>query len=90
MIIKRPLTTEDKEMMSSLKLGNTFQSRTLLGMDNGETGIKMALSTWSYMILEPPLPRTAYVYPPIAAVLVIGVEFWIYTKFRNNRNGRKK
>jgi hypothetical protein len=59
-------------------------------MDNGETGIKMALSTWSYMILEPPLPRTAYVYPPIAAVLVIGVEFWIYTKFRNNRNGRKK
>lgn len=91
LILKRPLTTEDKENDVQFEVGK-YIPIAYFAWDgsNGETDIKMALSTWSYMILEPPRPRTAYVYPPLAAVLVIGAEFWIYTKFRNNKNSRKK
>ncbi len=91
LILKRSLTTEDKENDVQFDVGK-YIPIAFFAWDgsNGETDIKMGLSTWSYMILEPPLPRTAYVYPPIAAVLVVGIEFWIYTKFRNNKNSRKR
>jgi DMSO reductase family type II enzyme heme b subunit len=91
LILKRSLVTEDKENDVQFEVGK-YIPIAFFAWDgnNGETDIKMALSTWSYMIMEPPLPRTAYVYPPLAAFLVIGVEFWIYMKFRNNRNGKKK
>ena len=91
LILKRSLTTDDKENDVQFEIGR-YIPIAYFAWDgsNGETDLKMGLSTWSYFILEPPMPRTAFVYPPIAAVLVVGIEFWIYTKFRNNKSNRKK
>ncbi|HXC62663.1 MAG TPA: c-type cytochrome, partial [Nitrospiria bacterium] len=92
LILKRSLTTEDKDNDVQFDATGKYIPIAFFAWDgsNGETDIKMGLSTWSYMVLEPPIPKTAYVYPPLAVVLVVGIEFWIYTKFRNNKNGRKK
>jgi DMSO reductase family type II enzyme heme b subunit len=90
LVLKRSLTTDDdKDVQFAIGQYIPIDYFAWDG-SNGETGLKMGLATWSYMILEPPLPRTAFVYPLLAGGLVVGVEFWIYTKFRNNKSNRKK
>ncbi|MFQ5989345.1 MAG: ethylbenzene dehydrogenase-related protein, partial [Candidatus Methylomirabilales bacterium] len=42
--------------------------------DNGEAGSKMSLSSWYYLRLEPSPSRTRWVYAPLAAVGVFGLE----------------
>ena len=42
-------------------------------------------STWYYTILEPPVPAKVYVYPIIAVFAVIGLEWWVRSRF-----GKKK
>jgi len=37
----------------------------------------MAVSTWYYTILEPPLPDSLYYMPPIMAVVFVGLQGWL-------------
>jgi len=37
----------------------------------------MAISTWYYTILEPPLPDSLYYMPPIMAVIFVGLQGWL-------------
>ncbi|GBD31930.1 MAG: hypothetical protein KatS3mg081_2354 [Gemmatimonadales bacterium] len=44
--------------------------------DNTEGGGRMAVSTWYYLVLEEPVPGTAYVTPVVAAMLT-GLLGWV-------------
>lgn len=45
----------------------------------------MAISTWLYTILEPPIPDSIYYMPPILAILFIGLEGWLVWMTKRTR-----
>ncbi|MGH7410842.1 MAG: c-type cytochrome, partial [Candidatus Methylomirabilis sp.] len=49
---------------------------------NGESGNKMSISTWYYLFLEAPASTKTFVYPPLAAMLTVGVELLIVRRVR--------
>lgn len=87
-IIKRPLKTEDKERDVQFEQGKyipiAFQA---WDGDNGEAGARMALSAWYYLILQPPIPTTAFIYPPIAILAMVGIQWWVIRKAKSLHNG---
>ncbi|MEW6324177.1 MAG: c-type cytochrome [Nitrospirota bacterium] len=87
-IIKRPLKTEDKEGDVQFEQGKyipiAFQA---WDGDNGEAGARMALSAWYYLILQPPVPTTAFIYPPIVAIAMVGIQWWVIRKAKSMQNG---
>ncbi|MBI5197327.1 MAG: c-type cytochrome [Nitrospirae bacterium] len=93
LIIKRSLTTSDPENDVQFETGKYIPT-AFFAWDghNGDTGAKMSLSTWYYTILEPPVPMTVYVYPPIVMVLVVGLEVWVRRQVvkSNGKGGGKK
>jgi hypothetical protein len=44
---------------------------------NAESGNKMAVSAWYYLILEEPASAKRFVYPPLAALAAVAVELLI-------------
>lgn len=77
-IMKRPLTTDDKDLDVQFKTGQYIPT-VFFAWDghNGDAGLKMAVSAFYYSILEPPVPIEAKVYPALMAVGVIIAEGWI-------------
>jgi DMSO reductase family type II enzyme heme b subunit len=45
--------------------------------DDKEKDEHMAISTWYYTILEPPLPDSLYYMPPIMAIIFVGLQGWL-------------
>jgi hypothetical protein len=45
----------------------------------------MAISTWYYTILEPPLPDSLYYMPPIMAVIFVGLQGWLVWMTKRTR-----
>lgn len=43
---------------------------------NGEVGRKLSMSSWYYLRLEPPPSRARWLYPPLVATAVFGLELW--------------
>ncbi len=85
-ILKRALTTSDKENDVQFEKGYYIPTAFFAwDGNNGDIGPKMSISTWDYLILEPPVPAKVYVYPPIALLVVAGVEFWVWRRFRGGK-----
>jgi len=75
LVMKRALTTEDKEHDAQLEMGKNIPVVFFAwDGDAGEFGGKMALSTYYYLMLEPPVPNKVYVVPPIVAGVVVLLE----------------
>ncbi len=76
-IMKRTLLTEDKEKSAQLVNGTNIPM-TFFAWDGdaGEVGGRMALSTFYYLMMEPPIPTTVYIYPPIVFFVLIGLLSW--------------
>jgi mono/diheme cytochrome c family protein len=87
-ILKRSLKTDDKDHDVQFEVNKyipiAFQA---WDGDNGEAGAKMALSAWYYVVLQPLTPTKAYVYPFVAIILVVGVQWWVIRKATNMQNG---
>ena len=45
----------------------------------------MAISTWYYTILEPPLPDSLYYMPPIMAVVFVCFQGWLVWMTKRTR-----
>jgi hypothetical protein len=45
----------------------------------------MAISTWYYTILEPPLPDSLYYMPPIMAGIFVGLQGWLVWMTKRTR-----
>jgi len=84
-VMKRALQTEDKEKSAQMEVGKNIPIVFFAwDGDAGERDGKMALSTYYYLMLEPPIPQTVYIVPPIVAGVVIVVQFFVL------RNARRK
>jgi DMSO reductase family type II enzyme heme b subunit len=76
-ILERALLTEDKEKSAQLVSGSNIPM-TFFAWDGdaGEVGGRMALSTFYYLMMEPPIPNTVYIIPPIVFVVMAGCLQW--------------
>ncbi len=87
-VMKRPLETGDKEKDAQLEMGKNIPIVFFAwDGDAGEVEGRMALSTYYYLMLEPPVPTKVYVVPPIVAVVVVLIEGLISWKVRKEKKG---
>lgn len=87
-IIKRPLTG-DYEEVAYLQNGQ-YIPMVFFAWDghNGDVGRKMAVSAIYYLVMEPPVENTVFIYPTIMAVGIIVLEGWVLGR-RSNRRKEK-
>lgn len=52
--------------------------------DQGEEGLKMAISAWYYLRLDLPTPASVYLWPLAFGLLALGGELWLLRRFRGN------
>lgn len=76
-ILQRALLTEDKEKSAQLVSGTNIPM-TFFAWDGdaGEVGGRMALSTFYYLMMEPPIPQSVYIVPPIVFLVMVGCLQW--------------
>ncbi len=81
-VFKRKLTTDRKDRLNFVE--GVFIPVAFNAMDgsNGEEGKKRSISTWYYIILEPPTPLRVYLFPPIALILGAIFELWLVRRVR--------
>lgn len=53
--------------------------------DQGEDGLKMAISTWYYLLPEPPTPLTVYLWPLGLGFVALGGEAWLLRRMRRRK-----
>lgn len=75
LVMRRSLLTEDKEHDAQIEMGHNIPIVFFAwDGDAGEVDGKMAISTYYYLMLEPPVPGKVYVIPPIVAGVVVLLE----------------
>ncbi len=50
--------------------------------ENDEKGNKAEISSWYYLMLEPPTPVKVYVMPPLVSFLVFGIGLFLHRKLK--------
>lgn len=85
-MFKRSLTTEDKELDVQIPT-TTFIPVSFMQWTGNykEHNENMAISTWYYTILEPPIPSSIYYIPPVTAVIFAGFQGWLVWMTRRTR-----
>ncbi|MEK7703215.1 MAG: c-type cytochrome [Nitrospirota bacterium] len=90
-VMKRALLTEDKEKSAQLETGKNIPIVFFAwDGDAGEHDGKMALSTYYYLMLEPPVPQNVYIVPPIVAGVVLLLEGWVFLVARRKKKEREE
>jgi DMSO reductase family type II enzyme heme b subunit len=85
-VMKRALTTADTEKSAQLDLGKNIPVVFFAwDGDAGEHDGKMALSTYYYLMLEPPVPTRVYIVPPVVAGVVLLLEGWVFYTARKRK-----
>jgi mono/diheme cytochrome c family protein len=85
-VLKRPLQTEDKAKSAQLEVGKNIPIVFFAwDGDAGERDGKMALSTYYYLMLEPPIPQYVYIVPLIVGGVVLVAELFILFKARRKK-----
>ena len=88
LVLKRPLQTDDKEKSAQLEVGKNIPIVFFAwDGDAGERDGKMALSTYYYLMLEPPVPQIVYTAPPIVGVIVWSL--LVFTGVKARKKNRK-
>ena len=84
-LIQRPLKG-DYEEVAYLERGK-YIPLVFFAWDghNGDVGRKMAVSAFYYLVMEPPIPTTTYIYPALIAVGMVIVEGWVLGRRANRR-----
>ena len=82
-VVRRPLETEDGAREVQLRPGQMvpIAFHAWEGA-NGETGLKMALSSWYFLHLRQPAPVTSYLLVLLVVVGAFGVEYGIIRLMR--------
>ena len=85
-LMKRALSTEDKDADVQFQTGQYIPTVFFVwDGHNGDAGLKMAVSTFYYTILEPPMPIEAKIYPFLMAIGMIIAEGWILRRRASKR-----
>ncbi len=51
---------------------------------NGESGLQRSISSWSFVLLEEPIPLKVYLYTVAGIILAVGLEFWAIRRVRQS------
>jgi mono/diheme cytochrome c family protein len=85
-VLKRALLTENKDLDAQLEAGKNIPMVFFAwDGDAGEFGGKMALSTYYYLMLEPPVPAKVYVIPPVVAGVIVMLEGLVLYSARKSK-----
>ena len=84
-IVKRPLKG-DYEEVAYLEPGK-YIPMVFFAWDghNGDVGRKMAVSAFYYLVMEPLIPMTTYLYPSLITVGIVIIEGWVLGRRANKR-----
>lgn len=87
-IVKRPLKG-DYEENAYLEQGK-YIPMVFFAWDghNGDVGRKMAVSAFYYLVMEPPIPLTTYIYPGLITVGIVIIEGWVLGRRANRRKAK--
>ena len=87
-IIKRPIKG-DYEEVAYLEPGK-YIPMVFFAWDghNGDVGRKMAVSAFYYLVMEPQIPLTTYVYPGLITVGIVIIEGWVLGRRANRRKAK--
>lgn len=87
-IIKRPIKG-DYEEVAYLEAGK-YIPMVFFAWDghNGDVGRKMAVSAFYYLVMEPQIPLTTYVYPGLITVGIVIIEGWVLGRRANRRKAK--
>ncbi len=81
-VFKRGLVAEGKGRLNFVEGVFIPIAFNVMDGSNGEEGKKRAISTWYYLILEPPTPIRVYILPPVALIFGIVFELWLARRVR--------
>ena len=84
-LIKRPLFSEDKDDTQFEKGKLIPLAITVWDGSSGEYGVKKAVSSWYYITLVTPTPKSIYGYIAIAIIMGVSVEFFFIARYRRTR-----
>jgi mono/diheme cytochrome c family protein len=86
-MFRRSMSTEDPNKTDVQIPRATFIPVSFMQWSgwNKEHDEHMAISTWVYTILEPPLPASLVYMPPIMAVAFFGFQLWLVRMTRRTR-----
>jgi DMSO reductase family type II enzyme heme b subunit len=81
--MSRPLVPRDPSTDLAFEAGRLvpFAVQAWDG-SNGEKGLMMSLSSWSFLVLEPPPSRTAYLAPILGVAFTGLFEWWLVRRAR--------
>ena len=84
-IVKRPIKG-DYEEVAYLEPGK-YIPMVFFAWDghNGDVGRKMAVSAFYYLVMEPQIPLTTYIYPGLITVGIVVIEGWVLGRRANRR-----
>ena len=88
-VMKRPLKTEDKNDVQFEKGRFIPMALNVWDGSNGEHNLLMSLSTWSYVILEVPVPAKVYIYTLLGIIGAGGIEVLLIRQSKKNKSQRK-
>jgi len=88
-VMKRALTTKDTNTDTMFKQGKLIPiAFHIWDGSNGETGLQRSISSWSFLLLEEPVPPKVYAYTVVGIVLAAGIEFWAIRRVRRRSDDR--
>lgn len=84
-VMKRALTTKDTANDIQFERGKLIPIvfHVWDGF-NGETGLQRSISSWSFVLLEEPVPLKVYLYAVAGIILAAGLEFWAIRRVRQS------
>ena len=82
-LMKRTLKTEDIKSDIQFEIGKLIPlAFAVWDGSNSDFGGQKSISSWYYVVLEKPVPKTVFVYVLIAIVIGASVQMWFVARLR--------
>ncbi len=82
-MITRPLVTGDKKIDIQFETGKLIPyALAVWDGSNKEIGGQKSITSWYYLTLEMPTPKSVYLYVIIAIIMAVSIQFWVIGRIR--------
>ena len=82
-MVTRPLVTSDKKVDIQFETGKLIPyALAVWDGSNKEIGGQKSITSWYYLSLEMPTPKSVYFYVIIAIIMAVSIQFWVIGRIR--------
>ena len=82
-MVTRPLVTSDKKIDIQFEKGKLIPyALAIWDGSNKEIGGQKSITSWYYLSLEMPTPKSVYFYVIIAIIIAVSIQFWVIGRIR--------